>query len=129
MEARMLSGMESSIETEIVRMGRARALESAARCESAPGRQAEIRREGIMDAKKVRRRISPQAGRALEILGHAIEYLSDEFVHEGGVFSASDPRLEAIQLLMRVNRQIYLGCPAVPTLAERWQIFLRARTA
>jgi len=129
----MLSGMESSIETEIVRMGRARALESAARCESAPGRQAEIRREGIMDAKKVRRRISPQAGRALEILGHAIEYLSDEFVHEGGVFRANDPRLdprlEAIQLLMRVNRQIYLGCAAVPTLADRWQMFLRARTA
>ena len=27
-----------------------------------------------------RRRISPQAGHALEILGHAIEYLTDEFV-------------------------------------------------
>jgi hypothetical protein len=28
------------------------------------------------------RRISPEAGRALEILGHAIEYLIDEYVHE-----------------------------------------------
>jgi len=27
------------------------------------------------------RQITPQAGRALEILGHAIEYLTDEFVH------------------------------------------------
>ena len=27
-----------------------------------------------------RRRITPQAGRALDILAHAIEYLTDEFV-------------------------------------------------
>ncbi len=31
-----------------------------------------------------RRRISPQAGHALEILGHAIEYLADEYVHQAG---------------------------------------------
>jgi hypothetical protein len=66
-----------------------------------------------------RRRISPDAGRALEILGHAIEYLTDEFVHAGGPLSASDSHLEAVQLLMAVNRQIYFACPEVPTLSER----------
>jgi hypothetical protein len=76
-----------------------------------------------------RRRISPQAGRALEILGHAIEYLSDEFVHAGGSLTANDARLEAVQLLMALNRQIYFACPEVPTLAERWRALLHPRTA
>ena len=66
-----------------------------------------------------RRRISAQAGRALEILGHAIDYLADEYVHEGGSFSAHDGQVEAVQLLMAVNRQIYLDCPVRPTMADR----------
>jgi hypothetical protein len=66
-----------------------------------------------------RRRISPEAGHALEKLGHAIEYLTDEFVHEGGSLSANDPQVQAVQLLMAVNRQIYLACPVVPTLRDR----------
>jgi hypothetical protein len=66
-----------------------------------------------------RRRIDPQAGRALEILGHAIEYLTDEFVHAGGSLCANDAQLEAVQILMALNRQIYFDCPEVPTCSER----------
>lgn len=65
------------------------------------------------------RRISPQAGRALEILGHAIDYLIDEYIERGGRFRRGDPELEAIYLLMATNRGIYFECPEVPTLAER----------
>ena len=71
-----------------------------------------------------RRRISPKAGHALEILGHAIEYLSDEYVMEGGLFAAHDPRLEAIQLLMARNREIYFDCPEVPGLGDRLRAWL-----
>ncbi|HEX4756967.1 MAG TPA: hypothetical protein VH308_03260 [Terracidiphilus sp.] len=67
-----------------------------------------------------RRRISPEAGHALEKLGHAIEYLADEFVHEGVSLSANDPQIQAIQLLMALNRQIYFACPEVPTLSDRF---------
>jgi hypothetical protein len=67
-----------------------------------------------------RRRIGPEAGHALEKLGHAIEYLADEFVHEGGVsLSANEPQIEAIQLLMALNRQIYFACPEIPTFRDR----------
>ena len=66
-----------------------------------------------------RRRISPQAGHALEILGHAIEYLTDEFVHEGGTFSPNNAQLQAVQLLMAVNRQVYFECPEVTPLGKR----------
>lgn len=71
-----------------------------------------------------RRSISPQAGHALEILGHAIEYLTDEFIHEGGSFSADSSQLQAVQLLMALNRQIYFECPEVPSFRKRFASFL-----
>ena len=76
-----------------------------------------------------RRRISPEAGRALEILGHAIEYLTDEFVYAGGSFSAHDPQIEAVQLLMGLNREIYFNCPEVPSFADRFRALLHLRPA
>jgi hypothetical protein len=68
---------------------------------------------------KRRRRITPQAGHALEILGHAIEYLTDEFVHEGATLTSGNSQLQAVQMLMALNRQVYFECAEVPTLAER----------
>jgi hypothetical protein len=76
-----------------------------------------------------RRRINPQAGHALEILGHAIEYLTDEFVHEGGSFSAHNAQIEAVQLLMACNRAVYFACPVIPDFRERWGMFLRRHHA
>jgi hypothetical protein len=68
-----------------------------------------------------RRRISPQSGRALEILGHAIEYLTDEFVHNGGNPTPNNEQLAAVQILMALNRQVYFECPEVPTMGERFR--------
>lgn len=70
-----------------------------------------------------RRRITPQAGHALEILGHAIEYLADEMAHDGFGISASNERVKAMQLLMALNRQVYFECPVVPTFGERCRTF------
>ena len=71
-----------------------------------------------------KRRISPESGHALEILGHAIEYLADELsAREGAVF-AGNPQLEAIQILMAVNRKIYWECPEIPSWRERLQGWL-----
>lgn len=64
------------------------------------------------------RSISPQAGRALEILGHAIEYLTDEYMHERGFLNPADARMEAVQMLMRLNREVYFQCPVAPTFSE-----------
>lgn len=88
---------------------------------------APVARTGRAGAR--RRRISPEAGRALEILGHAIDYLTDDFVYAGGSFSGHDPQVEAVQLLMGLNRKIYFECPEVPTVAERLRALLRLRTA
>lgn len=71
------------------------------------------------------RRVDPASGRALELLGHAIEYLTDEFALAGD----DDGRLEAIQLLMALNREIYFSCPLAPTLGERVRALLHGRAA
>ena len=76
-----------------------------------------------------RRRISPEAGRGLEILGHAIEYLADEYVYEGGQINLADPRVQAVLLLMEKNRDIYFACPEIPTLGERLRSWLHLRAA
>jgi hypothetical protein len=75
-------------------------------------------------ATGTRRRINPAAGLALERLGHAIEYLTDEFMHEESFApSGRDGRLEAIEILMAANRSIYYQCPEVPSLRERLVTF------
>jgi len=71
------------------------------------------------------RRVSFEACRALDKLGHAIDYLSDEYGLAGGSPDTHTPQLEAVQLLMAINREIYLSCPVVPSLAERLRGWLR----
>jgi hypothetical protein len=78
----------------------------------------------VLECPNRRRRITPEAGHALEILGHAIEYLTDEFVYDDGALSARNAQLQAVQMLMALNRQVYFACPEVPTFAERWHALL-----
>ncbi|WP_263357800.1 hypothetical protein [Acidicapsa ligni] len=83
-----------------------------------------------------RRQISPQQGRAIEMLAHAIEYLGDEFALEclqSGLqeLSCIPPQIVAIRMLMDRNREVYFACPEVPTLMERlrsWLPLLKADT-
>jgi len=80
------------------------------------------------------RRITPEAGRAIEMLGHAIEYLADEFAlecrsREESVAVGKHPRITAIELLMTRNREIYFSCPTVPTLGERLRSLLHLQRA
>jgi len=68
--------------------------------------------------------ITPRAGRALELLGHAIDYLMDEYLHQNERLSPADPQVAAIQLLMALNREIYYECPPRPTFTDRLRAFL-----
>ena len=84
-----------------------------------------------------RRKVSPQTGRALEVLAHAIEYLSDELALNSLVAEAEGKRdievlrsqLAAIDALKRLNRELYLSCPIVPTFAQRCRALLQRRYA
>lgn len=72
-----------------------------------------------------RRHITSRAGRALEMLGHAIEYLTDEYVFEGGSLSEHNAQIQAVQMLMALNREVYFECPQAPTLGERCRSLVR----
>ena len=91
-------------------------------------RSAECRRDAATTINR-RRRISPEAGRALEILSHAIEYLTDEHIYEGGTFRLADPRVQAMMMMMERNREIYFAYPVVPTLGERLMSWLNPKIA
>jgi hypothetical protein len=70
----------------------------------------------------VRRQLSPEEGRAIEILGHAIEYLADEYCADAqpkGRLGNADPRIEAIQTLKALNRSIYYSSAEVEPAFSR----------
>jgi hypothetical protein len=60
----------------------------------------------------IRRRPTMIQGRALETLGHAIEYLVDSRMHrDQGLSSQADG--EAEQVIMRLNRAVFAECAEV----------------
>lgn len=85
--------------------------------------------ENAQIRSKRRRRITPEAGHALVILGHAIEYLTDEMVHRGQDVSCPSGELGAVQLLMALNRAVYYECPEVVTMGARLRSMLHLRAA
>ena len=80
----------------------------------------------------VRRQLSRESSRALEILGHAIEYLADEYAVDTapkGALGSADPRVEAIQVLKALNRSIYFSAHEVEPVfrrIRRWLLGVRA---
>ena len=82
---------------------------------SAPVPQREVRRAR---PTYVRRRGSSEQGRALETLGHAVEYLVDSRMRFNDPQAAAGER-DAIELLMRLNRAVFSECPEVVPLSRR----------
>ena len=81
---------------------------------------------GVSASSGIRRRqISYPAGRGLELLAHAIEYLSDEAVERGLDPAENADHQAALAILMRLNREIYFACPCVPTFGERLRSLFR----
>jgi hypothetical protein len=81
----------------------------------------------------VRRHLSRESARGLEILGHAIEYLADEYAvdpADKGPLGNADPRIEAIQALKALNRAIYFSGAEVQPLWQRLRHrFLRPKNS
>jgi len=70
-------------------------------------------------------RLTAAQGRALEMLGHAIEYLVDSRLASADEF-CSPAAQEAIQLLSRANREVYLTAPAPAPTGGRVMRLMRA---
>ena len=77
-----------------------------------------------LQPRPVRRRTTPQQGRALEMLGHAIEYLVDSRLVEGGP-NAADSR--AIRTLMACSRSVFEESVEVVPVHQRLQEWVQGR--
>jgi hypothetical protein len=84
---------------------------------------AEPLQDAIRPRTLIRRRPTPQQGRALELLGHALEYLVDSrlYLTESDV---SDNL--AVQTLMRLNREVFAECAEVVPIGRRLRLRLRS---
>jgi hypothetical protein len=68
-------------------------------------------------SQMVRRRPTMTQGRALETLGHAIEYLVDSRLDlEAGASNTDD---KASQILMRLSREVFAECREVVPVRRR----------
>ena len=80
------------------------------------------------EAVPVLRRGNASQGRALEMLGHSVEYLVDS-----RLFALSDDAAqsdgEAVQILMRLSRAVFAECPEVISLRRRLRLWLVDRLA
>lgn len=74
----------------------------------------------------VLRRPDQRNGRALETLGHAIEYLVDSRIFSTGSTSAETIE-EAVAILSCASRQIFNECPAIVPLRRKLAIWIATR--
>lgn len=75
---------------------------------------------------RVRRRGSVDQGRALESLGHAVEYLVDSRLFQTGDVNQRSEQ-EAVQILMRMSRAVFAECPEVISIQTRLRRWLKGR--
>ena len=74
-------------------------------------------------SQALRRQPSMSQGQALEKLGRAIEYVYDSRVYRNcGELSPSD--VEAVQLLMRLSREVFVECREVVPARTGLKLFL-----
>jgi hypothetical protein len=65
--------------------------------------------------------------RAHRILGRAIEYVAYEFLHDTTPPGPRNSRLQAVQLLMALDRRVCSEAEEAPAFAERCLRFLRSQ--
>ena len=81
---------------------------------------------------KLHRVITREQGRALEMIGHAVDYLQDCYLHEGDddeILDFRGPKMDAVRILVSAQRQIHRSLPlAEPLTVRLWHALLRRKT-
>ena len=78
--------------------------------------------------RAIGRRGTLEPGRALEALGHAVEHLADSRFFQGDDHNRQDEQ-EAVQILMRLSRAVFVECADVLSLRLRIRRWLNDRLA
>lgn len=75
-------------------------------------------------SRAVRRKPAKEQGRALEKLGHAIEYLIDSRLYAPSSLPIEDNE-KASHILMRLSREVFAECPEIVPVGRRLRNRLR----
>ena len=82
--------------------------------------------------RSMHRSMTRQQGQALEVIGHAVDYLNDSYLSEGvgdEILDFSGPTMEAVQLLISAQRQLLRSLPLTEPLTLRlWNRLLRRKS-
>ena len=81
--------------------------------------------ESVAKGLSQRRRITPQTGRALEKLSHAIDYLTAESWPKSDSKSDSRDRTEAERMLKGLRREILRDAPPIEPFRKRCRTFMQ----
>jgi hypothetical protein len=103
-------------------------------CGNTAGRD-RVKPAGHRTGQKLRRNLhrpmTREQGRALEIIGHAADYLADCYLQEGAeeeIIDFSGPSAEAIQILISSRREILRSLPLTePLMLRLWNMLLRRK--
>ena len=75
-------------------------------------------------SRPLRRRIGREQGRALETLGHAVDYLCASYLQNGSDHAILDfrgPEMDAVRLLIDVRRELLASLPLIePLMVRLW---------
>ena len=84
------------------------------------------KRPEALRSQAVVRRGTAEQGRALEALGHAVEYLVDSrlFLLDQAAVRSDD---EAVQIMMRLSRAVFAECPEVVSLRRKLHMWVVER--
>jgi hypothetical protein len=84
-----------------------------------------------LHGRGLRRTITREQGAAIEMISHAVDYLTDCYLHEGAddvVLDFSAPEMIAAQILISAQRQILHALPLTEPLTLRlWNALLRRK--
>ncbi|MEO6829031.1 MAG: hypothetical protein ABI164_04415 [Acidobacteriaceae bacterium] len=78
--------------------------------------------------RRMRRTMTREQGRAIETIGHAVDYLNDCYIHEGPdseVLDFRGPGMDAVRVLVVAQREILATLPlAEPFTLRLWHALL-----
>jgi hypothetical protein len=85
-------------------------------------------KENAFFSERIRRpkQLAGNSRRAHRILSRVIEYVANEFLQDLVPPGPSNSRLQAVELLMALDRRVYSESEKVPTFIERCSWFLRS---
>lgn len=82
--------------------------------------------------RRMIRGMTPEQGRAIETIGHAVDYLKDCYLTEGPdeeVLDFRGPEIDAVGILITAQRQILRSLPLTEPLTLRlWHVLLRRKS-